>query len=283
LTEIRPGAPASPPGHPDLDALADFDAGVLDPAESARLQAHVAGCARCRAVLAGVRDVPQLLRALPPVRMPADVEARILAALDAERHARRGAQRRGAQSRTQPPAQPGPAATAPARPVPSLDAVRRRRRWPLALAAASLVLVAGGVSATIALQGRHAAHTSSGSSAAEVLTTRPVPPRDAAALPAYDRQTVTRSPLLVSILNGEHGSLTSADTSTDAERLRSCQLGVARRVAGTGTIPAGLQHIRFEGRPAYLLAYRGAGRMVLVVVAERCSEADPAVLFSRPV
>jgi hypothetical protein len=280
LTEIRPGPLASPPGHPDLDALADFDAGVLDPAEAARLQAHVAGCARCRAVLAGVRDVPQLLRALPPVRMPADVEARILAALDAERRARPPqAQRR---------AQPGPPATGPAGPagptgpVLSLDAARRRQRWPLALAAASLVLVAGGAAATIALQGRHASRTSSGSSAAEVLATRPSH-RDAAALPAYDRQTVTRSPLLVSILNGEHGPLASADTSTDTERIRSCQVGVARQVPGAGTVPAGVQHIRFEGRPAYLLAYREAGRLVLVVVAERCSAADPAVLFSRPV
>src|SRR5215470_994023 len=102
VTEIRPGPLALPPGHPDLDALADFDAGVLAPAEADLLQAHVAACARCRAVLAGVHDVPQLLRALPPVRMPADVEARILAALDAERQAQR-----------QP--QPGPL---PAAPVP---------------------------------------------------------------------------------------------------------------------------------------------------------------------
>jgi hypothetical protein len=275
LTEIRPGPLALPPGHPDLDALADFDAGVLAPAEAAPLQAHVAGCARCRAVLAGVRDVPQLLRALPPVRMPADVEARILAALDAERRAQWQT-----QWQTQRQSQPGAPATAPAGPVPSLDAARRHRRWsprPLALAAASLVLLAGGAAATIALQGRHTSHTNAGSSTAEVLPTRPTP--QDAVLPSYDRHTVTRSPLLVSILNGEHGGLAPVDT----ERIRSCQLGVARQVPGTGTGPAGMQLIRFEGQPAYLLAYRGNGRSVLVVVAQRCSAADPAVLFSRPV
>jgi hypothetical protein len=271
LTEIRPDPLAPPPGHPDLDALADFDAGVLDPAEATHLQAHVAACARCRAVIAGIHDLPQLLRALPPVRMPADVEARILAALDAERRA---------QGRSQP----GPPATTPSGPVPSLDAARQRRRRPprlLALAAAGLVLMLGGAAATIALQGRHAARTNAGSSAAQAHPSQQTPPQDAAALPSYDRQSVTRSPLLVSILNGEHGPL--APAGADAEQIRSCQLGVARQVPGTGAGPAGVQRIRFEGQPAYLLVYREAGRSVLVVVAERCSAADPAVLFSHPV
>jgi hypothetical protein len=269
VTEIRPGPLAPPPGHPDLDALADFDAGVLDPVEATQLQTHVATCARCRAVLAGIRDVPQLLRALPPVRMPADVEARILAALDAERQARWRPQR----------PQPGPPATTPAGPVPSLDAARHRRRWPprlLALAAAGLVLLLGGATVTIALQSRHTARTSAGSSTAEVFPTRQTPPQDAA-LPSYDRQSVIRPSLLVSILNGEQGPLTPAD----AEQIRSCQLGVARQVPGTGAGPAGMLRIRFEGQPAYLLAYRGASRPVLVVVGERCSAADPAVLFSH--
>ena len=43
--------PAVPPArHPDLDTLADLDAGLLDAPAAERLTAHVAGCARCTPV-----------------------------------------------------------------------------------------------------------------------------------------------------------------------------------------------------------------------------------------
>src|SRR5439155_7882122 len=85
MTDTRPGPPASPQGHPDLDTLADFDAGVLDPAQSARLRSHVSACARCQRIIAGIGGVPLLLRRLPPAHIPPEVEERIFAALDAER------------------------------------------------------------------------------------------------------------------------------------------------------------------------------------------------------
>jgi hypothetical protein len=52
-------------------------------------------------------------------------------------------------------------------------------------------------------------------------------------------------------------------------------------VRGVEGGPAGVQHISFEGRPAYLLVYSGTGGRVLVVVGESCSGADPSLLYTR--
>ena len=84
--------------HPDLETLAELadrdtppaseaaagpDA-AIEPA-TAELIRHVAGCAACTADLEALREVRQTLRSLPPVPMPADVAARIEAALLAAR------------------------------------------------------------------------------------------------------------------------------------------------------------------------------------------------------
>ena len=274
MTETRPGPLASPHGHPDLDTLADFDAGLLDQAQSATLRAHVAACGHCRSILAGIGDIPDLLRRLPPPHIPAAVEARIFAALDAERLARFG---------------PIPAAAPQRPPVPSLAAARerRRRRTRLtSLAAAGLVLIAGGAT-TVAGLSRHPAPSGGGSTALSEHSDKgagAAPSAQSAQpdLPAYDRQTITRSPLLIRILNGERGPLApGSDGVLTDQRLRSCEAAVARAVQGVSGSPAGVQHISFEGHPAYLLLYSsGAGR-VLVVVGEGCTGEDPSLLYTR--
>jgi hypothetical protein len=66
--------------HPELEelaALADTDGASDDP----ELSEHVAGCPRCRADLAALRDVRSTLRSLPPVTMPDDVAQRLESAL----------------------------------------------------------------------------------------------------------------------------------------------------------------------------------------------------------
>src|SRR3954464_10036253 len=64
--------------HPDLDRLADLDAGVdVEP----DVRAHAAGCAECQRSLSALRATRDELAALPTVSMPADVADRVDAAL----------------------------------------------------------------------------------------------------------------------------------------------------------------------------------------------------------
>ncbi len=75
------GSPSTSPdglvGHPDLDTLADLDAGLLDATAAADAGRHAASCARCRGTLAAFVAVRRDLRALAPPVLPAAVAARL--------------------------------------------------------------------------------------------------------------------------------------------------------------------------------------------------------------
>jgi hypothetical protein len=74
-----------PAPHPDLDTLADLDAGALDAAAAAEVAAHVSGCARCTRASAALGTVRVQLHAQPRPEMPAVVAARLDATLAALR------------------------------------------------------------------------------------------------------------------------------------------------------------------------------------------------------
>lgn len=63
--------------HPDLDTLADLDAGLLDPADAARAGRHASSCSHCRTTLAAFVAVRRDLRLLAPPVLPEDVAARL--------------------------------------------------------------------------------------------------------------------------------------------------------------------------------------------------------------
>jgi len=68
-----------PTDHTDLGAYA---LGALEPPEQARFEEHLAGCAECQAELSEFRGLAVLVeRAAPSFRMPADLEAKTLAAV----------------------------------------------------------------------------------------------------------------------------------------------------------------------------------------------------------
>src|SRR4051812_21504917 len=67
--------------HPDLDRLADLDAGVDVEVET---RSHASTCPECQQTLAALRATRADLAALPVTSMPADVAARIDAALEQE-------------------------------------------------------------------------------------------------------------------------------------------------------------------------------------------------------
>ena len=76
-------------GHLDATVLAKYDEGLLTPPQANEVEAHLAQCASCTAVLGQLAAVRARLAAAPPnITMPASVAARIDDALAAEREQR---------------------------------------------------------------------------------------------------------------------------------------------------------------------------------------------------
>ncbi|MFG3224435.1 hypothetical protein ACGF07_06605 [Kitasatospora sp. NPDC048194] len=68
--------------HPSVEELADLAEGLVEPAAAAEaMHRHLDGCADCRATVDALGEVQSLLGALAPEPMPADVAARLDAAL----------------------------------------------------------------------------------------------------------------------------------------------------------------------------------------------------------
>lgn len=74
--------------HPSRDTLADAAEGLLEPDEATVVDAHVSGCATCRAELAAFSEVSTVLAAAPAPTMPAAVAQRLGAVVAAEQAAR---------------------------------------------------------------------------------------------------------------------------------------------------------------------------------------------------
>ena len=108
------------PVHPDPEQLAAWQAGELRGRESARIQAHVAGCADCAGVVAAVKRGRSALDRLAEPDLPAGLHERLAVAIERERVAAAEVMGNGARH--------GGQEGAPvAEPVP-LDARRARRR-----------------------------------------------------------------------------------------------------------------------------------------------------------
>lgn len=107
--------------HLDAAVIADLDAGVLDPARTKAAEGHVRSCLVCQGVRRDLAELPSLLAAVPAPAIPAEVAARLDAAIE------RAAQQRDREH----------TAT-----VTALSS--RRRRYLLPLAAAAAVVAAVG-------------------------------------------------------------------------------------------------------------------------------------------
>ena len=70
--------------HIRADKLARYRAGDLGTRQSARVRAHLDGCARCTATADDLAAISTILASVPAPPMPEDVTARIEAALAAE-------------------------------------------------------------------------------------------------------------------------------------------------------------------------------------------------------
>ncbi|WP_405797073.1 anti-sigma factor family protein [Streptomyces sp. NBC_01506] len=71
--------------HPDVSEISDLTEGLLSPTRSVEVRDHLDGCPVCADVYESLEEIRGLLGSLPgPPRMPADVAARVDAALAAE-------------------------------------------------------------------------------------------------------------------------------------------------------------------------------------------------------
>jgi hypothetical protein len=155
--------------HIRADKLAGYRAGDLGTRESARVRAHLDGCARCTAAAEDLAAVSAFLASVPAPPMPDDITARIEAALATE-----------AASRAASPAVPaarGPVPVAPGRDgVTRRAAARNPKIWSggwlrspvtlrVAAGAAVAAVVLGGGFAAIRLAGSAGTSGASGSSA----------------------------------------------------------------------------------------------------------------------
>ena len=132
------------------EQLAAYVRDRLDPAEREAFARHLAGCERCRAEEVELREVIALLQDTAPSALPADLEARTLAAVAVAPRAD------GAPVALLPPvapARPGPSSAAP----DELAARRERRRGPRVAAFAAAV--AAGLVLAFVLGSRSAGDT----------------------------------------------------------------------------------------------------------------------------
>lgn len=139
--------------HVGAAKLARFRQGDLGPRRSSRIDAHLAGCARCRALNEDLAGVTTLLASVHPPPIPEHLTARIQTALATEAARRVVLPDEEATAATPAAAGTGPAADG-RRPRREPPGHGRRSRLPrlrpaVALralaAAAAVVLVAGGV------------------------------------------------------------------------------------------------------------------------------------------
>jgi anti-sigma factor RsiW len=75
---------AEPIRRPEVDVLADYVEGLLDDDARAQVQRHIAEDPDTAALVAELETLPRLLAATPMEPMPADVVARVDAALARE-------------------------------------------------------------------------------------------------------------------------------------------------------------------------------------------------------
>jgi hypothetical protein len=265
--------------HPALDAFGDLDAAARDP--------HVAGCERCRRELRDQLQVRDLLAALPdPGPPPADVVDRIqstLRALAAEPVDTGG---------PEPAPDPHRAGTSAGSTVVPLDAAPSRRprrpgrtRRPLfAVAAAAVLLTAGGYGLSQLVPSTSGADSSAAGAALHESSDRAAVPevtgvRSIASGTDYTRSGLERQVDAVLAsgptagLAGPKGPLANAD-------------GVAGCLAALGSADAApvlVDVARFEGEPAAIVVLRAPGgtREVWVVSTTCRPGQDGMRYFSR--
>jgi hypothetical protein len=279
-------APPTAAGPPwPLELLADLHAGVFDEDTAAELHTLVAADPDARATLAALDATRTALAALPPLRIPDDIAARIDTALRDEAAGHPTAQPAAPAPPAPPWAPEAPSAAGPAAgppvgpaaghptvaPVVDLAAARERRRRRGLLLGAGLLTAAAAVVGVIAVSGL-------------IDGTTPGTPHAGTANP----NDQALPPLAIS-LGGLGDALDDALSTNDygqlgaAGRLDACL--AANRLNPATTEPLGAREITLDGKPGILLVLPTgtAARFRLLVVSPDCGPGNPATLADTTV
>jgi len=257
-TPTRGGLPPGPPWP--LDLLADLHAGVLDPPEAGELRRRVESDPESRATLAALDATQRALASLPRPRMPADVAARIDAAIARE----------AASTATG-----GPAGAVDTRTAPTVDFTteRARRRGLIAGAGILAAAAAAAVFAVVNLTGG----TTNGQPTAGLP---PLSTQSSSSQP--DRGT---QPLALSSANlGEalSDALNAKDYGPLADKSKLADCLIANGM-DPGDPPVGAKQVTLDGKRGVLLVLPAGSnppKWRLLVVGPECGPNNPATLAS---
>ncbi len=296
MTSTAPGA--HPPSE-EVDALLDPSGG------DARVSAHVDACERCRQVRDDLREVRAVLgaqaRTLPPE--PADLGARIAAALAAEPPLRPAGRADVAAPLTAVPAPSAPDTAAD----PGRDrsgggqvlALPTRRRWPAYLAVAASVAVVGlggtflagtlggggGSDAGTAAEVSSAEDSAGGGAAAPGVSVPPgsIPDQGVQARDGQVRASgteYTRADLAAQAA----ALLVAGDVGTDQLEPQALEFAGGGRedcltaVGRAGVEPAAVDVATYEGQDAVVLVLPSGRGFDVLVVPVGCGSGDDRVL-----
>jgi hypothetical protein len=289
----------------DAESLALCAEGLLSRRRSERIRSHVASCPECAAAQARLTEVPALLAQVPPPPLPPGIAARLDAALSAETAAR-AAPDPGTVPGQAAPAQP---AGTPPRPRPP----RPRGPWlrmPVAarlLAAAGVLVVAGGVGYAVSQSSSSSSSSSAGSVAVPSAVAGPHSPSAASgagphAGPEIGVQFTVRHsgiPYRKNTLADQARALVAAPSAGLNSPAKGSG-GLARRapspaltgcvdsVAGPAAVHAGevklVDQAQFQGRPATIIVVQATPAQPGTVYAAGagCSASRADILATAP-
>ena len=304
-------------GHVDAESLALCAEGLLSRRRSERIRSHVASCPDCAATQARLTEVPALLAQVPQPSVPPEIAARLEAALSAE------AARRAAPD----PGMAPDGGTAPdgAAPAPHQGIVPRPRaghpraghprtarprlprlRLPVAarvLAAAGVLVVAGGVGYVVTQTSSPSSSSSAGSNAAAEPSGAAAPGRHTspeAITPAAGQGgsvqfTVRRSGTryrrdafaaqAAALLNQPSAGLLRPGKVSGLSRQHqtSALIGCVSTVAGAGHVKL-VDQARYQGRPATIIvvAQPSSAPATVFVAGPQCSRGHSDILAREP-
>lgn len=270
--------------HPSTDRLADLAADLLEPADATAARAHLPTCTTCRATYDVLVGLPELLAGSPAPPMPAEVTARVVAAIEREQIARAGA---ADDARS----------TAAARSRPALNAFRRGlgARLGAGLLGAAAVLGGGYVVVTSVLDsGSDEPTTATSGSEAESLDTGAGGADEGRALTAagtaYGEETLDEDVaqlLAVPESSGDVGDKPATVLGPNGEvgdmvaRAPVCVAATQRR-ADTAADPLAVDVGTYDGVPAVVVVLPevtgrsgSADEVDVWVLGATCLEAEP--------